>query len=262
PQVQLRGVGAIGAISQPLYVVDGFALSSTSNQISNPMNDIAPQDIRSITVLKDASATAIYGSRGANGVIIINTKKGSSGETQVQVSAYSGVQVLPQRADPNLMNAREFATFKKESISDQILANTGREATIDEIPEIYRNPELLGEGTDWFDEITRVAPMSDVNLSVSGGSDNVRAYVSAGYFNQQGVMLNTGFERYSLRTNVDATLTEKFKVGVSLSPSLTYTNGNVRGQGRDEFFDIASPIPPVYNPDGSYNVYIQSPGSF
>src|SRR5690606_1620512 len=268
PQVQLRGVGAIGAISQPLYVVDGFALSSTSNQISNPMNDIAPQDIRSITVLKDASATAIYGSRGANGVIIINTKKGSSGETQVQVSAYSGVQVLPQRADPNLMNAREFATFKKESISDQILANTGREATIDEIPEIYGNPELLGEGTDWFDEITQTAPIYNINVSLSGGNDKVRTYVSAGYFKQDGVVISTGYERYSIRANVDANLGKQLKVGINLAPTFSQRDKQITGgagRGEQGFGEalVASPIPPVYNPDGTFNAMIQEdPGTF
>src|SRR5690606_15109923 len=137
------------------------------------------------------------------------------------------------------------------------------EPSLDEIPEIYRNPSLIGKGTNWFDEVTRVAPMSDINLSFSGGNDNIKAYVSAGYFNQQGVMLNTGFERYSLRSNVDADLTDKFRVGVSLSPSLTYTNGNVRGQGRDEFFDIANPISPLYNADDTYNAYLdEAPGAF
>jgi TonB-linked SusC/RagA family outer membrane protein len=268
PQVQLRGIGAIGAFSQPLYVVDGFALSSTSSQISNPMNDIAPQDILSITVLKDASATAIYGSRGANGVIIINTKKGSSGESKIQISAYSGLQIIPQRADPNLMNAQEFAAFKKESISDQILANTGREATLDEIPEIFRNPEQLGEGTDWFDVITQVAATHDINLSLSGGNDKIRTYVSGGYFKQEGVVISTGYERYSLRVNVDADLSQRFTVGISLAPTFSkrgkrITGGAGRGeQGFGEAL-VASPIPPVYNEDGSYNAMIQEePGIF
>ncbi len=268
PQVQLRGVGAIGAISQPLYVVDGFALSSTSSQISNPMNDIAPQDIQSITVLKDASATAIYGSRGANGVIIITTKKGTGGEPKVQLSAYTGVQVLPQRADPNLMNAQEFATFKKESISDQILANTGQEATIDEIPEIFRNPARLGEGTDWFDVITQVAPIYNINLSLSGGNDKIRTYVSGGYLKQDGVVISTGYERYSLRANIDANLGQKLKVGINLAPTFTKRGKRITGgAGRNEqgFGEalVASPIPPVYNEDGTYNAMIQEdPGIF
>ena len=262
PQIRVRGVGAVGAASEPLYVIDGFPVPSSSSQRTNPMSEINPQDIESMTILKDASATAIYGSRGANGVVIINTKKGRSGKPTIAVTASTGFQEVPQKGRPDLMNGQEFAQWRQEAEMDKIRYEQGREPSLDEIPEIYRNPSLIGKGTDWYDEVTRVAPMSDVNLSVSGGSDNVRAYVSAGYFNQQGVMLNTGFERYSLRTNVDASLTDKFRVGVSLSPSLTYTNGNVRGQGRDEFFEIANPIPPVYNEDGSYNVYIQTPGTF
>ncbi len=268
PQVQLRGVGAIGAFSQPLYVVDGFALSSTSSQISNPINDIAPQDIESISVLKDASATAIYGSRGANGVIIITTKKGTSGKSKVQIAANTGVQVIPQRGKPNLMNAQEFAQFKKESISDNIRAGQGREPTDADIPEIYRNPEQLGKGTNWFDEITQVAPISDINLSLSGGNENVRTYISAGYFKQDGVVISTGYERYSLRANVDANLSQKLKVGISLAPTFTkrgkrITGGAGRGeQGFGEAL-VASPIPPVYKEDGSYNAMIsEAPGIF
>ncbi|MEQ9437897.1 MAG: TonB-dependent receptor [Cyclobacteriaceae bacterium] len=268
PQVRVRGVGAVGAASQPLYVVDGFPLSSSSDQISNPINDIPPQDIESITLLKDASATAIYGSRGANGVLLITTKKGTSGKAKVRVSAYTGLQAIPPRAKPNLMNAREFAQFKKESISDQILADTGQEPTIDQIPEIYRNPELLGEGTDWFDVITQVAPTSDINLSLSGGNENLRTYISAGYFNQEGVVRTTGYERYSLRANIDADLTSKLKVGVSLAPTFSkrekrITGGNGRNeQGFGEAL-VASPIPPVYNEDGTYNAMIQEdPGIF
>ena len=263
PQIQVRGIGAVGATSEPLYVIDGFPVPSSSSQRSNPMSEINPQDIESMTILKDASATAIYGSRGANGVVIINTKKGRSGKPTIAVTASTGLQEVPQKGRPDLMNGQEFAQWRQEALMDQIRYQEGREPSLDEIPEVYRNPSLIGEGTNWFEEVTRVAPMSDVNLSFSGGNDNIKAYVSAGYFNQQGVMLNTGFERYSLRSNVDATLTDKFRVGVSLSPSLTYTNGNVRGQGRDEFFDIANPISPVYNADGTYNAYLdEAPGAF
>src|SRR5690606_8387343 len=248
--------------SEPLYVIDGFPIPSSSGQQSNPMSALNPQDIASMTVLKDASATAIYGSRGANGVIIITTKRGSSGKPNIQVSASTGLQEVPQTGRPDLMNGQEFAEWRKEAIMDTIRFEEGREPTLEDGPEIYRNPELIGKGTNWFDEVTRVAPMTDLNLSVSGGTEKIKTYISAGYFNQEGVMLNTGFDRFSLRTNVDANLSDRFKVGLNVSPSLTYTRGGVRGQGRDEGFDIASPIPSVYNPDGSYNAYIQSPGTF
>lgn len=262
PKIQVRGIGAIGAGSEPLYVIDGFPVPSSSSQQSNPMSAINPQDIESMTILKDASATAIYGSRGANGVVMITTKKGVSGKATVHVSANTGLQSVPEKGRPDLMNGQEFAQWRKEAISDKIRFEEGREPTLEDIPEVYRNPELIGEGTDWYDEVTRVASMSDINLNVSGGSENIRTYVSAGYFNQEGVMLNTGFERFSLRANVSADVAEKLNIGFNIAPSLAYTRGGVRGQGRDEGFGIASPIPAVYNEDGSYNAYIQSPGSF
>ncbi|MFB5947044.1 SusC/RagA family TonB-linked outer membrane protein [Albibacterium profundi] len=262
PKIQVRGIGAIGAGSEPLYVIDGFPVPSSSSQQSNPMSAINPQDIESMTILKDASATAIYGSRGANGVVMITTKKGVSGKATVHVSANTGLQSVPEKGRPDLMNGQEFAQWRKEAISDKIRFDEGREPTLEDIPEVYRNPELIGDGTDWYDEVTRVASMSDINLNVSGGSENIRTYVSAGYFNQEGVMLNTGFERFSLRANVNADVAEKLNLGFNIAPSLAYTRGGVRGQGRDEGFGIASPIPAVYNEDGSYNAYIQSPGSF
>jgi len=262
PKIQIRGIGAVGAGSDPLYVIDGFPVPSSSSQQSNPMSAINPQDIESMTILKDASATAIYGSRGANGVVMITTKRGTSGKPQIQLSANTGLQEVPQKGRPDLMNGQEFAQFRKEALMDKIRFEEGREPSLDEIPEIYRNPELIGKGTDWFDEVTRVAPMSDINLSITGGSDKIKTYTSLGYLNQEGVMLNTGFERFSLRTNVDANITDRFRVGVNLAPTMSFTKGGVRGQGRDEFFDITSPIPSVYNEDGSYNPYIESPGTF
>ncbi|TWF42729.1 TonB-linked SusC/RagA family outer membrane protein [Chitinophaga polysaccharea] len=262
PQVQVRGIGAVGAGSQPLYVVDGYPLASSSDQVSDPMNAINPQDIESMAVLKDASATAIYGSRGANGVVLITTKRGSSGIPTVQLSANYGSQRIPQKGRPNLMNGQEFAQFRKESIEDNIRFTEHREPTDADIPEIYRHPELIGEGTNWFDAITRVAPMQDINLSVSGGTDKIRTYVSAGYFNQDGVIINSGYQRYSVRANVDANLSDRFKIGFNVAPSYTTRKGGTNGEGRDGVFGIASPIEPIYNKDGSYNAFIQSPGTF
>lgn len=262
PQVQVRGIGAVGAGSQPLYVVDGFPLGSTSDQVNDPMNAINPQDIESMAVLKDASATAIYGSRGANGVVLITTKRGSSGIPKIQLSANYGIQSIPQKGRPNLMNGQEFAQFRKEAIEDNIRFTQHREPTLDDIPEIYRYPEKIGKGTNWFDAVTRVAPMQDINLSLSGGTEKLRTYISAGYFNQDGVMINTGYQRFSVRANVDATLTDRFKVGFNIAPSYTLRKGGFLGEGRGENFGIASPIEPIYKPDGSYNAYIQSPGTF
>lgn len=250
PQIQIRGLGAVGADNQPLYVIDGFPLPSTSGQKSNPINDIPPQDIASITVLKDASATAIYGSRGANGVIMVTTHRGRTGAPSIQVSAYTGIQEVISQEKPDMMNAREFAQFQKERFEDNGL----------EVPEIYRNPEKLGKGTNWFDEITRVAPISEVNLSISGGNDKIMSYVSAGYTKQSGVVLNTDYQRFSARANVDAKLAKGLTFGLSLAPTLTKKTRDVAGgDGRTTeigWSTTANPIPPVYNEDGSYNLMI------
>lgn len=262
PRIQVRGIGAVGAGSQPLYVIDGFPVPASSDEQSNPLSSINNSDIESMTVLKDASATAIYGSRGSNGVIIITTKKGKQGKLAIDVSANSGLQAVPRKGRPNMMNGQEFAQFRKEAIEDKIRLEEGREPTIDDIPLEYRNPELIGKGTDWYDEVMRTASMSDINVGISSGNEHVRSYVSAGYLNQQGVMLNTGFERFSVRANIDGNIANKFKVGMNIAPTLSYLKGGVRGQGRDEYFGITSPIPAVYNPDGSYNAHIQSPGTF
>src|SRR5690606_21768541 len=120
PRIQVRGIGAIGAGSEPLYVIDGFPVPSSSGQHSNPMSSINPQDIESMTILKDASATAIYGSRGANGVVMITTRKGASGQPRVTVNASTGLQQVPQKGRPDLMNGQEFAQFRKEAIEDRI----------------------------------------------------------------------------------------------------------------------------------------------
>lgn len=262
PRIRIRGIGAIGAGGSPLYVIDGFPVPSSSSERSNPLTAINPSDIESMTVLKDASATAIYGSRGSNGVILINTKKGTVGKLKINVAASSGIQEVPKKGRPNMMNAMEFAQFRKEAIEDKIRYEEGREPTLNDIPEEYRNPEALGAGVDWYDAVTRIAPMSDINVSFSGGNEQVRSFVSAGYLNQSGVMLNTGFERFSVRGNVDANISNKLKLGMNIAPTLSYLKGGVSGQGRDEFFEISTPVSTIYNADGSYNPYIVSPGTF
>lgn len=250
PLVQIRGLGAVGAGSQPLYVVDGFPLPSTSDQKSNPINDIPPQDIASITILKDASATAIYGSRGANGVILVTTHRGRTGKPSIKVNAYTGIQEVIPEEKPNMMNATEFAQFQKERFEDLGL----------EVPKLYQNPEALGKGTNWFDELTRVAAVNEVNLSITGGGDNITSYASIGYMKQDGVVIETDFERMTARVNVDAKLGNRFNIGLNLAPTFTWkTRDMTGGNGRDHELGwavAANPIAPVYNADGSYNTMI------
>ena len=223
--IRIRGSGSVGAGDDPLYVIDGFPISNDYHHTQNPLASINPNDIESISVLKDASATSIYGSRGANGVVIITTKKAKSGSSKIDFNVYTGWQSIPERGRPDMMNAREFAEWKIEEIHD-LAARTGNPPpTTEDIPVEYRNPESLGEGTDWFDEALRVAKIESYNLTLTKGSDDLRTMVSAGYFNQEGVVLNTAFERYSLRANIEGDFGKKVKVGVNLAP--TYTAGNI-----------------------------------
>ncbi|SDZ99032.1 TonB-linked outer membrane protein, SusC/RagA family [Arachidicoccus rhizosphaerae] len=265
PQVQIRGVGAIGAGSTPLYVVDGFPLSSDGAgtvQISNPLNDIPASDIASISVLKDASATAIYGSRGANGVVIITTKQGTEGKLKFNLDAYTGIQKIPGREVPSMMNATQFAEFQKEIIEDNN-AYTGQNNAI---PDIYQNPEALGEGINWFDAITRTAPMTSANFNLSGGSKYFKIYASGGYMNQEGVVLATDYSKFFLRVNLSGQISKKISMGLNLSPTYSYGhNGVTGGNERNDAFgawEVANPIPAIYNDDGSYNAMIGTDGTW
>ena len=263
-RISIRGVGSIGANSDPLVVIDGFPIGNTFDQTSNPLNLLNPDDIESISVLKDASATAIYGSRGANGVLIIKTKQGSSNKLQVDLSAYTGFQQVPQQGRRDMLNARQFAQFQKEIREDAAIAAGGTAADAD-IPEMYQNPEQYGEGTDWFDEVLQSAVQQNLNLTIRGGSENLRGIFSLGYFNQDGVVRYTGFERYTLRTNLEADLGNRIRTGLSLAP--TFSNQVTNDLERD-FLDIVAksqwfnPIIPVTDENGERTPHIGGPGLF
>lgn len=267
--ILIRGIGSISGGNEPLFVIDGFPVSGAG--VGNPLNTISPNDIESIDVLKDASATAIYGSRGSNGVIIVTTKRGKSGKAQIQVDAYTGFQQLGHKIQ--MMNAQEFARFTIDGRNNGYLDNvpTGnitdpnskRPATF-RIPADLQNPAALGEGTDWQDAIFRNASIRNVQVAASGGNEIVRYAVSAGYFNQQGIIINTGLKRYSFRANVDAQVSKRLTVGVSLLPSFT-SQDNLPFSGHYGGFGIIqtamgiSPHVPVYRPDGSYGNEIPAP---
>lgn len=267
PQVVVRNVGVIGADNSPLFVVDGFPLPDNngqgSRQMNNPLTSIPPEDIASITVLKDASATAIYGSRGANGVIIITTKSGESGKLKLGLDLYNGWQVIPNYEKPNMMNAEEFAEFQKDIIEDNNAVN----GTNNPIPAIYQNPsEYAGKGTNWYNAITREAPMQNVTLTMSGGIRDFTAFMSGGYLRQKGVVLGTDYNRVSLRVNVKGNIGRKWHVGFNVAP--TYSFGNNEADGGldrgDQYgtWEWTNPIPPIYNPDGSFNTMIGTVGTW
>lgn len=190
PTVRIRGVGTNGD-SSPLYVVDGM--------MTNDISYLSPKDIESMSVLKDASATAIYGSRGANGVILVTTKKGKSGKATISYSGNEGFQYVINNY--KTANASQYAT-----LMNIVAANTG--AT-----QPYTNPSQLGKGTDWMDEISRKGLTRDHQISASGGTDNVNYNVSLGYFKQEGIWKDTDYNRWTLRINNEYKLNDKIKIG-------------------------------------------------
>ncbi|MDB5239990.1 MAG: TonB-dependent receptor plug [Spirosoma sp.] len=267
--ILIRGIGSISGGNEPLFVIDGFPVSGAG--VGNPLNTINPNDIESIDVLKDASATAIYGSRGSNGVIIVTTKRGKAGKSQIQVDAYTGFQELGKKIP--MMNAQEFAQFTIDGRNNGYLDNvpTGKitdpnslRPTSYRIPIDLQNPAALGVGTDWQDAIYRSAPIRNVQIAALGGTENARYAVSANYFDQQGIIINSGLKRYSFRANIDAKASSRLTVGVSVSPSFT-SQQNVPFAGHYGGFGIIQsamglpPHIPVYNPDGSYGSTIPTP---
>jgi TonB-linked SusC/RagA family outer membrane protein len=260
--VRVRGTGSIGAGNEPLYVIDGFPVTADYSQTNNPLKSLNPNDIESIEILKDASSTAIYGSRGSNGVVLVTTKGGKSGKMRVDIDAYTGVQNVTKTMD--LMNAREFAQYIKDSRNNAWVdvggkpedPNSARTAIYQILPAL-QNPDALGEGTDWQKEIFRQASTHNLQLTLSGGNDKVRYMTSGGYYKQDGIILNSGFERYSFRVNLEAQATKRFKMGLNLTPAYTISNpsnfeGHWSGGGIVLSALTIAPHLPVYNDDGTY----------
>lgn len=255
--IRIRGVSSILAQNEPLYVIDGMLVNSNTNDVTagggvgttspriGPLSAINPSDIESIEILKDASATAMYGSRGTNGVVLITTKRGKKGVNSVNFESYYGVQEISHKVD--LLNAQQFAELRNEA-----RINAGQ-------TPVYVNPANLGKGTDWQDEIFRVAPMQNYQLSFSGGDDKTQYVISGGYFDQEGIIINTDFSRYTFRTNINREISKRFSVGTNFS--YAHTKGNTTNTGLQVFTPGVvgsalgmNPILPVYNPaeEGGY----------
>ena len=262
--IRIRGGNSVNASNEPLYVVDGFiyfkdaAINSTGlgaiEGSLNPLATINPNDIESIEVLKDVSATAIYGSRGANGVILITTKKGKLGGGKAHISYnYSfGVSNATKKLD--LLGASEWAQFQKDYFS-----NKGG----------YTDSEIaaLGKGTDWQDAVLRTATQQTHELSINGGTEKNRYAFSANYTDQDGIILNSGFQRYNFHTNVEWELLQDLHFGVNVTYGRSKQNGLTTTE--EQVFNsspfsagitnsfvyalLMPPVVPVYNADGSYN---------
>ena len=237
-RILIRGVGTLGNAT-PLYIVDGVQVAS--------INNLNQTDIESVDVLKDASAAAIYGSRAANGVVLVTTKSGKSGAPVVQLTANVGVQSKSSSVD--VLNAQEWAT-----VHNQAHANAGLTPL-----ELASNPAALGEGTDWQDAIFRSAPVQQYNLLVSGGSESSKYSVSGGYNDQQGIVDVTGYKRYNLRVKTETTKGRlKFGETILLSREKFVTMpAGWGGQGGNPVGSAIKMIPAfkIYNPDalGGYD---------
>uniref|UniRef100_UPI003217C6F6 TonB-dependent receptor n=1 Tax=uncultured Draconibacterium sp. TaxID=1573823 RepID=UPI003217C6F6 len=206
--IRIRGTNSILGDNEPLYVIDGFP---------GEIQYINPGDIESVEILKDASATAIYGSRGANGVVLVTTKQGKSGRTQINYESSFSAQQLIKKMD--LMNAKEFANlyYVEKEINDGFEPRM----TEDEINE-------LGEGTDWQEEIFKTSLIKNHQLNVSGGNDKTDFIISGNMFDQDGIMQGSGYKRYSLRSSINHKVNDKFSVKQSVI--LTQTTQNVNDQ--------------------------------
>jgi TonB-linked SusC/RagA family outer membrane protein len=247
--VKIRGASSISAGNDPLYVIDGMPVNNLSPVSGssagfvatpnprNPLNSLNPADIESIEILKDASATAIYGSRGSNGVVMITTKKGSAGRMKVGYNAYYGSQKVANSL--KLLTGEQY-----KDVLNAIIDAGGGVAT-----ERVTNDPV---NTDWQKELYRTANVQSHDLSVSGGRDNTRYYASLGVFNQQGVVKNSGVKRYTARFNLDNSVAKKYAFGFNLNTSYIHDDFNSVGLGVNE---NGSALYSAINYDPSYPVY-------
>ncbi|MEL7588606.1 MAG: TonB-dependent receptor [Prolixibacteraceae bacterium] len=248
-QVRVRGSASISTASVPLYVVDGFP-------IVGDINNIDPNEIESITILKDAASTALYGSRAAFGVVLVTTKSAKAGQTNISVNAYTGLQQVPQKGRPDMMNGAEWAQFKKEYYED--LRQTA--------PEAFQNPSQYGKGTDWYDAMLRTGEIGDYNVSISTNKDKLSNSFTAGFFTQKGVVLHSDYQRISIRNNAVYKAADNVKVGVNLAPTYNYGNNALTDGffgGSDGLLANAMLTPPILNyknADGTLPVTVTTPG--
>ena len=242
--IQIRGLSTLSADTSPLYVVDGVVLQLGSSLEEGPFSFINPADVASIEILKDAAAAAIYGSRASNGVVLITTKNGEKGQARVRVAIKTGVQEVFNKVD--LLSAQEFATLAIEA-RNNLWVDTGHSITD---PDALRNSNTkIGyfqdfldsgkKGTDWQDAIYQLAPYQEYQVNVNGGSETVKYMVSGGIMDQEGIVKNSDFQRYSFRTNVDFKLGRRFDLSVKMSPIYTRQN-YLRTHGR--YHDAAGGI--------------------
>ncbi|MDX1752730.1 MAG: TonB-dependent receptor [Salinimicrobium sediminis] len=257
--IRVRGNSSLNSGNSPLYVIDGVPVESNSqstlngseNHGLNPLSAINPNDIESIEILKDAASTAIYGSRAANGVVIITTKRGVQGKAKINLNISTGVSELPRKLP--VLNASQYRQVIIDSYNNMENPTEVTWAVIDSL-----NPKNNGD-VDWQEEIYRIAPQYMADLSITGGAENMRYAWSSSYLDQDGIILNSNYKRITSRLNVDFDVSDKLTVGQSIS----YTHGvnnriNAAGTGNTSLVRELLIRPPSYSmylPDGSLNGY-------
>jgi len=239
--VRIRGTNSIASTNEPLYIVDGFPSSNGA--------DINPNDIENLTILKDASAAAIYGARGANGVIVITTKRGKQNQSNISYNGSVGIQNIVNPFE--MLNGQEYMLLANDLYAER----PGKEGTQ---YGLYTQSQLESTvNTDWINETTRTGVVQDHNIQFTGGSENTRVLASVGYFAQEGVLKNTNYNRISARLNLDQTINKYLKAGANMV--FLRSNSNIQDYGgnilpSNVLLGILNydPTVPAYNADGTY----------
>ncbi|MBS2099709.1 SusC/RagA family TonB-linked outer membrane protein [Carboxylicivirga linearis] len=240
--IRIRGISSLNGSNEPIFVIDGVIIDgNTGSSGSNALSSINPADIVSMDILKDASATAIYGSRAANGVIIITTRKGEKGDARINYDGYMGWQEMPKKLE--LLNLQEYAIHK----------NTRAEMGIVQWDNNFVRPDLLGSGTDWQDEMFTQAMMQSHNLSVSGGSEKSTYAMGIGYLDQDGIAIGSGFERLNLRGTFDSQVKSFLKMGINFAFSNSKQNTTVSDDNLIITALKQTPNVAVRNADGTFD---------
>ena len=259
--IRVRGIGSINANQEPLYVIDGVIVQSggqsgadygLADRLGNgkvstisPLSTLNPSDIVSMEILKDASATAIYGAQGANGVVLITTKRGKAGEAKFNYDGMFAVNRQVKRLD--MMNLREYAEYYQDFVNDGWIVES-------QANKNYSDPSILGNGTNWQDAIFQTAIQHQHQLSAQGGTENVQYYVSGNFMNQEGTIIGSNFRRYSVRANLDAQLKPWLKLG--MSTTFSTTNDDLKradgSEGIITYSLTTLPDIPIYDVFGNY----------
>jgi len=283
--IVIRGVSSINASNSPLVVIDGFPMKDGFNKNENPLNSINPADIESIEVLKDASSSAIYGTQAANGVILITTKKGKTGKPSININVSTGMQQMINKID--VLNKEDFLKYMDDARANAYIIEDPNFGTNNPNAPLWQwtDPDALRISnwakysqhasamaqpgskharwitvsdaaknmpydTNWQDVITRIGKVKDMQLSASGGTENVSYMISGGYFDQEGIVPTSGYNRFSFRANVDLKINDFVKVGLLLAPSIENLSvlSNTEGGGNTNPFYNSIAMPPIFNP--------------